>query len=92
MPLRSPGLVDLVAESSHGADEVLAHIYVVPSEWVARATNGKQVTFAPVPPGRYVVRSWHPRLPGRAEPVDLMADRVSDTSITVGVNGLPKVP
>jgi hypothetical protein len=85
---KSPGLIEVLTGPSK---EPAARVYVAPSRWVARARSGRIVDFADVPPGRYTVVAWHPRLPTGQAAVDLAADRASQVTVRIGVNALPKV-
>jgi hypothetical protein len=85
---QSPGLIEVVTTSLDGA---IARLYAAPTPWVRLARAGQTVQFDDVPPGRYTIVSWHPRLPGRKAGVELTADKTAKASITVGVQGLPKV-
>ena len=85
---KSPGLIEIVTDS---AREPLARVYAAPTCWVALTQSGSTAAFNDVPPGHYRVVSWHPRLPGSTVEADLVADRVSHSSIDVGVNHLPKI-
>jgi hypothetical protein len=73
-------------------DVVVGEVYAAPTGWVQTTVSGGNVTFSPLPPGRYVARSWHPRLPGSSRDVTLAPDRVTDVPLVVSVNALPKVP
>jgi hypothetical protein len=86
--VRSAGLIEIMSDSSK---EPVAQVYAVPSRWVALARSGESVDFTNLPPGRYKIASWHPRLPGYETIVTLAADKVSTATIKVGVNALPKV-
>ena len=86
---RTPGLVEVLCEAF---PEPIAQIYIAPSGWVSTTRSGESVRFADLPPGRYRVVCWHPRLPGSETDVVLTPDRVTRVSLTVGVNSLPKVP
>ena len=92
--LPAPGLWQVLREADAGAadDVVVGQVYAAPTGWVQTTVSGGRVTFSPVPPGRYVARAWHPRLPGSSQPVTLAPDRVADVTLVVSVNPLPKVP
>jgi plastocyanin len=50
-------------------DGMIAHLFVTPSPWTATTDAEGRVRLDGVPPGRYKVSAWHPRLrPGRGEP------------------------
>lgn len=84
---RSPGLVEVLTNSPSATP---FQIYVAPSPWVRLTRSGETVQFDNLPPGQYRLVSWHPRLPGSKEIVTLTPDHVTDTSIDVSVNSLPK--
>lgn len=86
--VHSPGLIEIMSDSSK---DPVAQVYAVPSRWVALARSGGSVNFSNLPPGRYKIASWHPRLPGYETIVALPADQVTSATIKVGVNALPKV-
>lgn len=85
--VRSPGLIEVLTDSSN---RPLARVYAAPTAHVAVTHSGGEVTFNDLPPGQYRVVSWHPRLPGSQTTVELAPNQVQATTITVGVNGLPK--
>jgi hypothetical protein len=66
-------------------------MYATPMEWGQSSHAGQTVEFNNIPPGRYQIVSWHPRLPGTTDSIDLKADHVQDATIKVGVNSLPGV-
>jgi hypothetical protein len=84
----SEGLIEIVTASTK---EPLARVYAAPTTWIALSRSDGRVVFNDVPPGRYRLVSWHPRLPGTASDIVLVADKVNHASIDVGVNHLPKV-
>jgi len=86
--VRSPGPIEVLSDP---AREPLAELYAAPSRWVLPARSGEKLIFNNIPPGQYRLVSWHPRLPGTETAVTLSADAVSDATIKVGVNDLPKV-
>jgi hypothetical protein len=86
--VRTAGLIELLSDPTK--DPVL-RIYAAPSRLVAATRSGKPVDFVDVPPGRYTVVAWHPRLPGGQTAVDLAADRPARVAVKIGVNALPKV-
>jgi hypothetical protein len=86
--VRSAGLIEILTNS---AKENPVQIYAAPTPWVRMTRSGESVEFNNLPPGQYRLVSWHPRLPGTQRAVTLSADRVSDASIDVTVNTLPKV-
>lgn len=85
---RSPGLIEILTNSP-SANPV--QIYVAPSPWVRLTRSGETIQFDNLPPGQYRLVSWHPRLPGSRETLILTPGHVTDTSIDVSVNSLPKV-
>lgn len=84
----SPGLIEILTNSPSASP---IQIYVAPSPWVRLTRSGVTIRFDNLPPGQYRLVSWHPRLPGSRETVTLSPDHVTDTSIDVSVNSLPKV-
>lgn len=86
--LTAVGVVEILADSR---DAPLACVYVAPSPWVAVARAGSRADFEDVPPGRCQATAWHPRLPGMERTLSLVADRATETTLTIGVNALPKV-
>ncbi len=87
--LAQTGLMSVMRE---GRKQPLGQIYVAPSVWVKRAISGDPVLFTDVRPGPCRVFCWHPRLPGSDTLSLLHTGRYTDITLTVGVNGLPKVP
>ena len=90
--LTSPGHLTLFRESGQSDDERLADIYVAPTSWARKTLSGETVSFGPIPPGRYTLAVWHPRLPGSQQSVDVAAGGYTSVSVSIGVNPLPKVP
>lgn len=86
--IKSTGLIDILSDR---AARPLAVVYAVPTPFVAETRSGAEVSFDHLPPGDYRVCSWHPRLPGSVVSVHLSADQTKSSTITVGVNSLPKV-
>jgi hypothetical protein len=86
---RAPGLIEVLTDSS---DDPIAIVYVAPTHHVQRVTSGEAAVFNNVPPGRYRVSCWHPRLPGESADVVLTADQLAETALTVGVNLLAHEP
>lgn len=86
---RAPGLIEVLTDSS---DDPVAIVYVAPTNHVQRVTSGKAAVFNNLPPGRYRVSCWHPRLPGASADVILVADILTETTLTVSVNLLPHAP
>jgi hypothetical protein len=86
--VRSPGLIEVLTNAK--TDESVK-IYAAPSPWVRLAHSGETLIFNNLPPGKYRLVSWHPRIPGSQTEVNLSADQTTDTSINVSVNSLPKV-
>lgn len=85
---RSPGLVEILTNSPSATP---VQIYIAPARWVRLTRSGETIQFDDLPPGQYRLVSWHPRLPGSRETVTLTPDHVTNTSIDVSVNSLPKV-
>ncbi|MGE0479583.1 MAG: hypothetical protein AB7Q17_03825 [Phycisphaerae bacterium] len=85
--LTAAGIVEVLADSR---DAPLACVYVAPTPWVSIARAGSRVDFPDVPPGRCVATAWHPRLPGMERTLELVADRATETTLTISVNALPK--
>src|SRR4051794_37599479 len=90
--LKSPGSLTLFRETGQADDEKLADIYVAPTSWVRKTLSGETISFAPIPPGRYTLTVWHPRLPGSQQSVDVAPGGYTSVSVKIGVNPLPKVP
>jgi hypothetical protein len=86
--VRTAGLIELLSDP---AKDPVLRVYAAPSRFVAATRSGKPVDFVDVPPGRYTVVAWHPRLPGGQSAVDLAADRPARVTVKIGVNALPKV-
>lgn len=86
--VRSAGLIEVLAASSK---DPVAEVYAAPTQWVSLTRAGGTVDFTDLPPGRYKVVSWHPRLPGSESSVMLSPNQTANISIKVGVNALPKV-
>lgn len=86
--VRSPGLIEVFADSSK---DTAVQIYAAPTRWAHVSRAGQTLDFVDLPPGRYTLASWHPRLPGTTQSIELVADRVADAVVKVGVNQLPKV-
>jgi hypothetical protein len=86
--VRSAGLIEIFADSSK---DIAVQLFATPTPWAQIGRSGQTLDFNNIPPGHYQLVSWHPRLPGSTEPVELTADHVTDASIKVGVNSLPKV-
>jgi hypothetical protein len=86
--VQSPGLIEVVTTS---LEEPIATVYAAPTRWVRLTRAGQRIDFNDLPPGRYKIVSWHPRLPGHETRVSLSPDHVSHASINVGVSGLPKI-
>ena len=87
--VRQAGLIEVLSVARY---DPIARIYAAPTAWVQRARSGRRVTFTDLPPGRYRARCWHPRLPGSAISLSLVADEVTRARLTVAVNSLPTVP
>ncbi|HEX8912551.1 MAG TPA: hypothetical protein VF796_09340 [Humisphaera sp.] len=90
--LRTAGPVTALRETAGPDDRPIADVFVAPPGWTGKAVGGGRVTFSPVPPGRYTLGAWHPRLPGSQRAIELPEGKLVDETATVGVNVLPKVP
>jgi hypothetical protein len=86
--IKAAGLIEVLSDASK---DPIAQVYAAPTKWVALARSGGAVDFTDVPPGRYKLLSWHPRLPGHESAIDLAANQTARATIKVGVNGLPIV-
>lgn len=86
--VRSAGLIEILTNSAKGNS---IQVYAAPSPWVRITRAGETIEFNNLPPGQYRLVSWHPRLPGSQATVTLSADHMTDASIDVTVNTLPKV-
>jgi len=86
--VRTAGLIEIFAESSK---DIAVQLYAAPTPWAQIGRAGQTLDFNNIPPGRCRIVSWHHRLPGTSEVTDLAADKVTQATITVGVNSLPKV-
>lgn len=86
--VKNPGLIEVLTESSK--DPVVS-LYAAPTSWVALTHSEGTVDFTNLPPGRYQLVSWHPRLPGTQQLISLAPNEAASCSISVGVNSLPKV-
>lgn len=89
--MTAPGAIEVLADAGGESDPLLGRIFVAPNAFVRTVRSGETIILSPAPPGRYDVHSWHPRLPGQSASVVLQPDQVSDVSVVVGVNVLPKV-
>jgi len=87
--LRRPGLAAIVSDS---LDKVCDRIFVTPSPIYKVTHCNTAVTFNPVPPGDYRLKSWHYRLPGTSTSLTLAPNKVAKATVVIGVNSLPKVP
>jgi plastocyanin len=60
----------VVAVGCNIHDQMVAYLYVSDAPWIVRTDARGRAVLDGLPPGRYEVRAWQPRLkPGRAEPV-----------------------
>jgi hypothetical protein len=82
-----PGPLEILRDDR---DEPIARVYVAPTPWARRMRGGERVTFRPLPPGTYTVTAWHPILPGSSRRVEVTPGPLVKTTLTVGVNALPK--
>jgi hypothetical protein len=85
---KSAGLIEVFTDS---LAQPVARIYVAPTPWARLTQSGQTVEFHNLPPGKWKIVSWHPRLPGHDTVVDLMPDQTSNSAVDVSVNGLPQV-
>jgi hypothetical protein len=85
--IRSEGLIELLSDP---AKPPIAQLYAAPSPWAARVRSGQSITFNDVPPGQYQAICWHPRLPGSSTDLTLSAGQLARSTLTMGVNNLPK--
>jgi hypothetical protein len=86
--VKSAGPIEILGEA---VAQPVATVFAAPSPWRAMTHSHGNVEFNNVPPGHYRLVSWHPRLPGTEQIIDLSADQSAAATITVGVNSLPKV-
>jgi hypothetical protein len=86
--VKNAGLIEVLSEQSQDA---VASFYAAPTQWVAMTHSHASVDFSDIPPGTYRVVSWHPRLPGTEQTIELAPDQTTAVTVTVGVNALPKV-
>ncbi|MCH7526081.1 MAG: hypothetical protein IID39_01460 [Planctomycetes bacterium] len=87
--VQAPGLIEVLCASR---EEPLVRVYAAPSRWVKRITSKTKATFTDLPPGRYRVSCWHPRLPGSRTVVILKPDELTRETLTVSVNNLTEIP
>lgn len=59
-----------------------AYVYVVPNDSFAMAKSGK-FAIKNVPAGDYVLKTWHPRLPGGSYPVTVPASGQAKVDVTL---------
>jgi plastocyanin len=69
---RSPALTldnaGVVAVGCNIHDRMATYLYVSAAPWIAQSDHDGVASFPNLPPGRYTVTTWHPRLrPGRAD-------------------------
>jgi hypothetical protein len=83
------GYVEVMVESK---PQPVARLYVTPTRFAQVGESNKKLTFDDLPPGPAKVVCWHPRLPGSQANADLQAGQSTSTTLTVGVNTLPKIP
>jgi len=65
-------------------DWMVGYIYVSESPWFAKTAADGKTVLRGLPPGRYVVRAWHPRLDVDEHATDQQADlrTASDTELS----------
>jgi hypothetical protein len=82
LPLRDlgPGLLEifLLGTDRH------ASVWVTPGPWVRPDADGR-FALTDLPPGRYLLRAWHPRLPAWSEEVQLEPGEIRSVEIQLGV-------
>jgi hypothetical protein len=66
-----------------GVDEP-ARVWVSPGPW-ARPDERGRFTLTDLPPGRFTLRAWHPRLPAAAAVVELRPNAIAHTDFELGV-------
>jgi hypothetical protein len=86
--VKSAGLIEVLTDS---LKDPITQVYAAPSPWVRITHAGETVEFENLPPGKYKIISWHPRLPGREVSITLPVNQTTSASIKVGVNDLPKI-
>ena len=86
--VKSAGLIEVLSDDS---SEPVASFYAAPTQWVAMTHSHGNVDFSNLRPGKYNIVTWHPRLPGTSQPIELAPDQNASVTVTVGVNSLPKV-
>jgi hypothetical protein len=67
--LSAAGPLSVFREADGPDDERLAGVFLAPAGWAQKAVGGGAVTFAQLPPGRYTLMAWHPRLANRRRSV-----------------------
>lgn len=71
-------------------DSMIAHVYVAASPWATTTDREGRARLDGVPPGRYKVSAWHPRLrPGRGEPEAVVDVTASGGSVTLQLALVP---
>lgn len=88
----SPDVVGLVEVMLASKPEPIARVYVAPSAFVRVVAAGTPVMFVALPAGPAKLVAWHPRLPGASTEINLEPGKTTRTSLTIGVNSLPKTP
>jgi len=89
LSLSVPGSLSVWSETGKAEDDCIAEVFVAPNGWFGKTVSGGRVTIAPVPPGRYMLHTWHWRLPGTQQPIELQPDKYTEATAAVTVNVLP---
>jgi len=75
-------------------DRMIAYVFVTEAPWAAQSDSDGNTVFEDLPPGRYVLRAWHPRLRsgGRGEQreIDVPATGGAPVSVTLRVDAPPR--
>ena len=85
-----PGHYEVLTATHGDPGEPLAHVYVAPTASARRVRNGERVTFAPIPPGRYRVSTWHPVLRDASQVVEVTAGPLVKVTVTVAAKPHPE--
>jgi len=87
--LKRPGAQSVISDS---LDKPIDRLFVTSSPLYKVTHCNSTVTFSDLDPGEYRLRSWHYRLPGSSTNLTLAPNKVSKSTVIIGVNALPKVP